>query len=282
MFEQIFLVVLGLIWIIFATIEDIRTREILTWLNFSLIIFALGFRFFFSLFSLGSFQFFYQGLIGLGIFFVIGNLLYYGKMFAGGDYRLFLALGAILPSSISTLSNIKILFGFVLLFLVCGAIYGIIVSFYLGIKYFNNLKKEFLKQLNEKKKFMYLMLFLALMFLIGSFFIESLFAISVFIFIMPYFYLYVKAVDEACMIKNVKVKNITIGDWLYKDIFVGKRKIKATWDGLTKEDIKIIKQGKEKVLLRYGIQFGPVFLVSFVLLEFVLIFMKLVLFRGFF
>ena len=72
MFEEMFLVVLGLIWIVFAMVEDLKTREIFNWVNFSLIIFALGFRFFFSLFSGEGFQFFYQGLIGLGIFFVLG------------------------------------------------------------------------------------------------------------------------------------------------------------------------------------------------------------------
>jgi hypothetical protein len=30
-------------------------------------------------------NFFYQGLIGLGIFFIIGNAFYYGRLFAGGD-----------------------------------------------------------------------------------------------------------------------------------------------------------------------------------------------------
>src|SRR3972149_7618794 len=98
MFEIIFLFVLALIWIIFATIQDVRTTEIANWLSFSLIAFALAFRFFYSLF-IENFSFFYQGLIGLGIFFVLGNMLYSGKMFAGGDARLFIALGAILPIS---------------------------------------------------------------------------------------------------------------------------------------------------------------------------------------
>jgi len=49
------------------------------------------------LFSEAGFGFFYQGLIGLGIFFVLGNALYYGRMFAGGDAKLMIALGAVLP-----------------------------------------------------------------------------------------------------------------------------------------------------------------------------------------
>ena len=100
MFEVIFLFVLALIWIMFATVQDIRKREVANWVSFSLIIFALGFRFFYSLFSDMGFDFFYQGLIGFGIFLILGNLLYYGKMFAGGDAKLMIALGAVLPFSV--------------------------------------------------------------------------------------------------------------------------------------------------------------------------------------
>jgi len=65
MYEIAFLWILALIWIVFATVQDLKMREIANWLNFSLIIFALGFRFFYSLFSSGGFGFFYQGLLGL-------------------------------------------------------------------------------------------------------------------------------------------------------------------------------------------------------------------------
>lgn len=61
MFETVFLFVLALAWIVFATVQDIRTREIANWLSFSLIIFALGFRFFYSLFFAGNFAFFSKG-----------------------------------------------------------------------------------------------------------------------------------------------------------------------------------------------------------------------------
>ena len=118
MFEVIFLFVLALIWIVFATIQDLRKREVANWLNFSLIIFALGFRFFYSLFSDIGFNFLYQGLIGFGIFFILGNLLYYGKMFAGGDAKLMIALGAVLPFSVVFRENLEIfLLFFVYVFL---------------------------------------------------------------------------------------------------------------------------------------------------------------------
>ena len=50
------LICLALVWILFATIQDLRSREVANWLNFSLIIFALGLRFFYGLFSNFNFK----------------------------------------------------------------------------------------------------------------------------------------------------------------------------------------------------------------------------------
>ena len=153
MFEVIFLFVLALVWIVFATVQDIRKSEIANWLNFSLIIFALGFRLFYSLFSDMGFNFLYQGLIGFGIFFVLGNLLYYGKMFAGGDAKLMIALGAVLPFSIIFNENLKIFALFFVLFLLVGAVYSIGASVYLSFRNFKKFKKEFSKQFKKNSIF---------------------------------------------------------------------------------------------------------------------------------
>ena len=128
MYEVIFLISLALIWIIFAVVQDLKKREIADWLNFSLIIFALGFRFFYSWFSDGDWGFFYQGLIGLGIFIAVGYLFYYGRLFAGGDAKLMIALGAVLPLSYSFYTNLNIFMGFLIIFLFVGAVYGLIWS----------------------------------------------------------------------------------------------------------------------------------------------------------
>src|SRR3989344_2481323 len=121
-----FLFGLGFVWLLFATFSDIKTREIPNWLNFGLIAFALGFRFFYSLFSLDNFSFFYQGLFGLAMFFVLGNILYYARMFAGGDKKLMIALGSVLPFFPYFTSNLKVFLVFFLLFFFAGAVYGIL------------------------------------------------------------------------------------------------------------------------------------------------------------
>ncbi|MEK6823845.1 MAG: prepilin peptidase [Nanoarchaeota archaeon] len=269
MFQIIFLIVLALVWMIFAVVQDLKKREIANWVNFSLIIFALGFRFFYSLFN-GTedgtgFNFFFQGLIGLGIFFILGNLLYYCRMFAGGDAKLLFALGVILPFSDSFFVNLKVFVLFLILFLFAGALYGLFVSGALIFSHFKKFKGEFSKQFKQNKTLFILSLFLALFFIVLGFSDGFMIYFGILIFILPYFYLSARSLDEVCMIKKISPENLTEGDWLYKDVRIGNKTIKKSWDGLTKKEIRILKKNKY-VFVRQGIPFSPAFLIAFLVL----------------
>lgn len=266
MYEIIFLYFLALAWIIFATVQDWRTREIADWLNFSLIVFALGFRFFYSLFMDGGYMFFYQGLIGLAIFFVIGNVLYYSRFFAGGDAKLMIALGAILPFSYGFFNNLEIYVWFLVIFFFVAAIYSIVSSIWLSIANFKKFKIMFKKLWDQNKKFSNLVLILGLIILILGFVEVLIFYLGMLIFFSPLIYIYVKAVDESCMIKKIDVKKLCIGDWLYNEVKIGQRVVKANWDGLTQKEINLIKKKYKNVLIRQGIPFTPVFLTSFLIM----------------
>jgi len=266
MFEIIFLSALALVWIFFATIQDLRMKEVANWLNFSLIIFALSFRFFYSFYSQNNMMFFYQGLIGLGIFFILGNIFYYARMFAGGDAKLLIALGAVLPFTENIFSNIKIYLAFLMIFLIVGAIYGMIISFILAFRNYKSFKKQFKIQFYKNRKISFLVMILGII-LMALFSIELIFLfLGILIFILPYFYAYAKAVDEACMVRTISSKELREGDWLYKNIKIGKRTIKAKWDGLSKDEIKFIQKHKKQIKIKQGIAFVPVFLMSFIIL----------------
>jgi len=274
--KEVFLLILALIWIIFASVQDLKKREVANWLNFSLIIFALGFRFFYSVFnpsnSFFGFNFLIQGLIGLGIFFVLGNLFYYGRIFAGGDAKLMIALGAILPLSNSLFINLKIFAVFLFIFLVIGAIYGFIWSFVLVSKNTKDFKEEFFKIFKTNKNKVYSTMILGLLLMFLGFLQSLLLFIGVLVFILPCLFIYAKAIEEVSMVKQVPLKQLTEGDWLYEDlkIKVGRKNkiIKSKWEGLNKEEIKLIrKKYKNKtVKIKQGIAFVPVFLISFILL----------------
>lgn len=262
----IFLFALALVWIIFATVQDLKTREISNWISFSLIIFALGFRFFYSLFKADGFGFFYQGFIGLLIFFVLGHALYYGKFFAGGDAKLFIALGPILPLSTIFNQNVKIFVFFFVMFLIIGAVYSLSASFYLSIRNFKKFRKEFSRQLKKNKKMVYSLLVAGLIFMILGFSESLLFYLGAWVFFISLLYVYTKAVDESAMVKKVKTSRLTEGDWLYEDVKVGKNKIKASWSGLSREEIKKIKKKHTEILIRRGIPFSPIFLITMLVL----------------
>ena len=267
MIETIFLFSLALVWIIFAVVQDLRQREIADWLNFSLIIFALGFRFFYSLFSMQGFGFFYQGLIGLGVFFLLGNMFYYGKMFAGGDAKLMIALGAVLPLYEGFSANLKLFSVFFLVFLFVGAGYSLLGSLFFSIRNFKRFRKELGKQFRMHSKMSLAVLLLAAILSVVGFITDDiLIYLSVVVFLLPYVYMYAKAVDESCMIKKTKTSELTEGDWLYKDVRVGGKVIHATWDGLRKDEIGLLRKKHKFVLIRHGIPFSPAFLISFLIL----------------
>ena len=263
MYEVIFLWALGIVFTFFAIIQDLKTKEIDNWISFSLVIFALGFRFFFSLFE-ENFQFFYAGLIGFGIFFALGNIFYYSKVFAGGDAKLMIGLGAILvPTEISSI--LPYFFNFILIFLSVGFIYTISTSIVLCAKNFKNFKKEFFTLLRKNNKKMCIIILASILLAAIGFFENLFFILALMLFLISYLYIYSKAVDESCIIKKIKTENLKEGDWLYSDVKIGNKIIKAKWSGLTKREIsELIKKLKE-VRIRDGIPFSPTFLISLII-----------------
>jgi Flp pilus assembly protein protease CpaA len=261
----IFLIALGVIWIFFAAIQDFKKREVANWLNFSLIIFAIGARFFYCLFSNQGFAFFYQGIIGLGIFFVLGNFFYYIRVFAGGDAKLMIALGAILPFSDDFFINLEFYALFLCIFFITGAIYGLVYSLILTLRNIRKFKKEFSRQIKLNKKLIYILL-MAGLFILSLGFFENIFVyFGLLVFVFPFLYIYAKSVEEGIMILDLESSKLSEGDWLYRDLKIGKKVIKASWDGLSKADIKAIKKKFKKVKIKQGIPFIPVFLISFII-----------------
>lgn len=262
---EIFLIIIALIWIIFATFSDLKTREIPNWLNFSLIIFVLGIRFFYSLFNGQDFSFFAQGLIGFGVFFVLANLLYYIRFFAGGDAKLVMALGTVIPLGNDVFSNISLFFNFLLLFLLVRVIYDIVFIFYLGFRDSAKVKKEFYRKIMKNKKIIYLSLVMAIIVVALGFFEELLLIPGILIFILPYLYFYTKAIEEKSLVVRIDSKKLTEGDWLSKNIPVGTKVIEARWEGLSKEEISLIKKKHKFVSIKGGIPFAPGFLIIILL-----------------
>lgn len=274
-----FLVVLGLIWLAAASVFDFKTHEIPNWVGFSLIVFALGARFFYCLFAEPSagFGLFYQGVIGLLIFFGLANLFYYSRLFAMGDAKLMMALGVLLPFYADFMQNIYSYIYFIVIFLFAGSLYGLIFSVLLVAWNYKAFRKEFSKRIKKDKKMVFSILLIGFVLCIIGIKFLSLVMLGLLVMLLPLLYFYAKSIDECCMIKRVKASKLTIGDWLYEDVKIGRKIIKASWDGLTEEDIKLLKKKSKnkKIKIRQGIAFGATFLLAFIV--YVLLY-----FKGFF
>ena len=108
--ENWFLIFLGLVWIFGAVLQDLKRREVDNLWSFSLIFFALAYRLGVSIFN-NNYWFVLNGVVGFVLFVVLGNVFYYSRLFAGGDAKLLMALGAVLPLSYSWMINLRI-FGY--------------------------------------------------------------------------------------------------------------------------------------------------------------------------
>lgn len=260
----LFLIILALIWIIFAVVSDLRSREIPNWLNFSLIIFAIGIRFFYSVFN-EDWTFLVQGIFGFVVFFLLSHLLYYSRFFAGGDAKLMMALGPIIPFGTSFLSNLKSFTAFLFLFLMAGAAFGIVNIIYFSFKNFGAIKKDFIKNVKNQKKIIYSFMIFGIVLMIAGFLEEIFFVFGVLLFLLPYLLFYARAIDNNSLIQRISTRKLTEGDWIYQKVKVGKRFIEPSWDGLNKKDILAIKKVHKFVTIKRGIEFSSVFLISFLI-----------------
>jgi len=256
--EYYFLFVLAGIWIVFAVVQDLRKNEIANWLNFSLIGFALAYRAFYSSIN-DNWMFLVYGLIGFAMFFALAYGFYYGRAFGGGDAKLLMGLGAILPfSSFNDYVFLGLGFIFVLFFI--GAIYSFIYSTFIVFKRdnFTRFKREFVTGFREN---------LVLILLSGGFilFFTLFFKIWLFAILLafPFLFIYLSAFEKGCMIRLTKPGDLTEGDWLVKEIVVGGRKLEKSVHGLSLEDIRLLRKHGKNVIIRYGIPFSPAFLIVF-------------------
>ena len=257
--EYYFLFGLAFIWTIFAVVDDLKKREVPNWINFSLIGFALAYRAFYSFFS-NDLMFLISGLAGFGVFFALAYGFYYARVFAGGDAKLMMGFGVILPySNFIELFYFGVMFIFVLFLF--GSIYSMIYSIFIVAKHFNKFSNAFK---NILKKF-YLIFTALFSICIITFVFDWYFGILLFVLtiLLPLLYFYVGILNE-CVTKLVNAKDLQEGDWLENDVRIGRIVIKKNFQGLSLKDIKLLIKAKKKVTIREGIPFTPAFLISLI------------------
>ena len=175
MISDILIVSIAFIWLVAASIQDIKKREIANWLSFSLIAVVLSIRLITAI-VLSNWSYFLFGLLGLGIFFGFAMLLYYSRVFAGGDVKLLSALGAVFatqPYFVSlhySLIHLPFLLVFILNMLFIASIYGILISVILAFKTSRQFSREAVKLFKGSiKKYLVFVIISIIMFIVTAF-----------------------------------------------------------------------------------------------------------------
>lgn len=259
-----------------GSITDLKTREVPDWLNYGLIISGIGVNLLFSvIYSDPSFM--VNSIIGLSVFFGIAYIMFYAGQWGGGDSKMLMGLGSMIGIDAQFKAS-QFLFGFFINALFIGAIYGLLWSILLIFKN----KKKFLKESNKiimnKKMIKAKKIILALtalmlisLFLIKLSYVRILILSLAFIALSTfYLWIFVRAIEKSSMYRLVEPSKLTEGDWIVKDVIVGKEYICGPNDlGIEKSQIRklvrLYKQGKvRKILIKEGIPFVPGFLIAFV------------------
>ncbi len=268
--------IISFIALLIGSLTDLKTREVPDWVNYGLVLSGLGLNLLFTaIYSDPSFII--NSIIGLAIFFGFAYLMFYTGQWGGGDSKMLMGLGAMIGVDVS-FKQPQFLAGFLINALFIGAIYGLLWSIGLVIKNRKQFWKEAKKRLSEKsilkiKKIMlvFVLVLIALALLIKPYQWKILFLSVAFLFLTTfYLWIFARAVEKSSMYRLVEPMKLTEGDWIVKDVYVGKEYITGPKDlGIEKKQIRKLveyyKKGKiKKILIKEGIPFVPSFFIAFV------------------
>jgi Flp pilus assembly protein protease CpaA len=217
--------------------------------------------------------------LAFGIFIIITNLMYYGKMSGGADVKVLLALSVVFATTPSFLNfdyNLfspmlgflipKIfLFDFIVNCLFVGLVFGILFSVFMALRNKKAFSKKFKEVFKKYWLFELAMVVLGIVLSILSIYQKFLIVFGIALIIIPFLITFVMSVQESSMKRFKSWKELIEGDWLVSNVKIGKKLIKPSADGLTKKDILLIKKAGKKVLVLDGMPFVPVFLIALII-----------------
>jgi Flp pilus assembly protein protease CpaA len=256
MIELGFLFWLFFIGIVVAGLQDLRRKEVDNWLNLFLLVASFAFVFYRAIFE-GDGSIIIRAGFSLVVMFVLMNVFYYGRVFAGGDAKLLFAMTVFFVGVTfnETLINIGV---FVALLMVSGSVYGLFYSLAL---YFRDVRKVN-KEMGKMVKGRWWMAGTGVIVFLIGFFNWVFFIVGAFGLLSMGLYVFAKGLEVVSMVKVVSGKELREGDWLVEDAKIGEKVIEANWDGLSLDDIELLKS-KKKVKIKEGLPFVPAFLIAF-------------------
>ncbi len=254
-----FLFGIAFVWCVIAAVQDIRKTEVPNWISFSLLGIALGYRAIYSIVE-RDYHFIMYGFIGVVIFYFVAYAFYYSKAFGGGDVKLLIAFGAIIP--IESFVGIALEgIGFIVSLLIIGIIYTFIYSIFLAMRHKERFKIEFKENFRYGKYVIILAVVLALILVFYSGFDFSVGMAALVVVGLSALYVYLRSIDK-CMITKVNANKLMEGDWLQENVKLRKGEVKKSVHGLSKLEIERLIKEKKEVWIKGGVPFVPVFVVE--------------------
>jgi Flp pilus assembly protein protease CpaA len=272
-------IIIAFVALVIASFTDLKKREVPDYVSYGLIVIAFAIAVINTVIE-WNYIFLIQSVMGFVLGLIVAYAMFYLGQWGGGDSKLIMGLGAIFGF------NIFPLFGpnnFLLLVLIAsiiffGALYGLIWSIFLSIKnrkvFMNHMTDWLHKREVVITRRILLVVVLVLIVLVLTVLPEEfrliILAFIAMFYVLLYVWLFVKVIEETCMVKDIPISKLTEGDWIYKDIYVGKKYVTGPKDlGVSREQIILLKkylaQGKIKtVTIKEGIPFIPAFLIAYV------------------
>lgn len=258
---------IGVAFLLVASLFDLKTREIPDWLSFAFFFTIIASKSIEAIF-INSIDPILYSLSGFILFYVIGIIMFYTGQWGGGDSKLLFGLGALIG-----LENILDPIYFIIILLLAGGIYGLVWTLGLIYKDWKEIKKSAIETIVEFKRHYYsLAIFLITTTIVINLFIKDIFTLiffltmSVIIFVSAIILSIVKSVENVSMIKIIPSSKLTEGDWLIEDVYYKNKLIVPQRElGVEREDLELLKKyNVDFVTIKEGIPFVPSFFIAFI------------------
>lgn len=259
-----------------GAVYDLRVREVPNWINYFMILFGVGSYLIISVLEFSVIPFVRSLLVALA-FYGLAAAMFYSGQWGGGDAKMLIGFGALLPVYPVLLLNwfspklsfwpfpVTIFLNIILV----GGVIGVGTIFFLISKRPKEFWREFKLQSKNNEGWLKALPLVLIIPLVSLFFSSFIFIASFLawmaILLLVLSYLSAKSVEKTCMIKSLQPSKLTVGDWLAEEVILGGKIIcKPRGSGLLEKDIKELaaleKKGQIKdVKIKAGLPFVPSF-----------------------
>ena len=238
------------ICLLIASIWDLLTTEVPDEIPYFMVFAGIVYWFVYGVIT-GEF-------IGLGYSLLFGTvllgtglILYMKGQWGEADAWILAAIGYMIPF----IGKQIFMFDYMLNFLIVSSVFTIIYSISLGF-----LNKQvfpvFMKNIRKWLKIIWiapLIFIIPIVVFIGMFDIMPFICLGAVVFLVELFWIYAKTIEKKILKREIQTKELKAGDVL-EDM---------KWIGLRGEDVRKIQEQKERVVIKEGLRFVPVFLITF-------------------